>query len=157
MGDTQLSFLGPTQVQEKKTEAPTTVRLGHRSALVPLAKRRREALKKLREVLQKLEGKDVYVEWCSGARGHFWANNLVLHRMEAEPWAEERDTRVVVLWGRRGASVRIFTEQLYNVREQEYQGYTCWLLDFWNGFGEHPINPYRIPGYDCLQLKRFKD
>ena len=55
------------------------------------------------------------------------------------------------------ASVRIFTDRVVNLRQQEYQGYTLWLLDFWNGTGEHPIYPYRPPGYTSLEIVRFKE
>ncbi|GAJ17735.1 unnamed protein product, partial [marine sediment metagenome] len=40
---------------------------------------------------------------------------------------------VVVLWGSRSGQVRIFTDYLVAVREQEYQGYWHWLLDFRKG------------------------
>jgi hypothetical protein len=69
----------------------------------------------------------------------------------------DRWPSVVVLWGRKDASVRIFTERIIDVREQEYQGYTLWLVDFWNGFAEYPIDPYRPSGYVSLQIARLKD
>jgi hypothetical protein len=64
---------------------------------------------------------------------------------------------VVVLRGRKEGCVRIFTDQVVNLRQQEYQGYTLWLLDFWNGWGEYPLDQYRPQGYDALHIIRFKD
>ncbi|RAL69809.1 hypothetical protein C1G87_0917 [Dehalococcoides mccartyi] len=42
------------------------------------------------------------------------------------------------------------------VREQEYQDYYHYLLDFWNGFGQAPINNYRSH-YACLAITKFKE
>ncbi len=64
---------------------------------------------------------------------------------------------VVVLWDSRERNVRIFTDRVVDLWQQEHQGYTQWLLDFWNGFGEHPIDPYRPRGYVSLEIVRFKD
>ena len=63
---------------------------------------------------------------------------------------------VIVLWGSRSAQVRIFTDYLVAVREQEYQGYWHYLLDFRNGFWQSPIDNYRSH-YACLHITRFKD
>jgi len=41
-------------------------------------------------------------------------------------------------------------------REQEYQGYWSYLLDFRNGFWEHPMDNFRS-NYACLTITRFKD
>ena len=163
---TQLALFEEARVNVREVEKPTPVRLGSRVAQIPMAKRRREAMEKLKEVLEQLEGKDVYIGSCGGARSHFWINRLKLGRLRLEyspfkyptaPWKGDYTPSVIVLWGNRDGSVRIFTAQLINVREQEYQGYTMWLLDFWNGFGEYPIDPYRPPGYTCLDIVRFKD
>ena len=78
----QLSLLEETEVSQP--EPKTEVRLGHRSARVSLAKKRREALEKLTSILNQLEGKDVYVSWCGGARSHFWLTNLKLSRLQVE-------------------------------------------------------------------------
>jgi len=158
--------LGLFEKEEVKPIEPrTTVRLGHRDAQIPLRRKRREALKKLIEVLDQLERKDVYIGTYGGAHSHFWLNNLKLARLQVEKpywWDGDSEPRyygapVIVLWGRKGASVRIFTDQLVNVRQQEYQGYTLWLVDFWNGFGEYLIDPYRPAGYVSLGIVRFKD
>ena len=133
-------------------EPQTEVRLGHRSARVSLAQKRREAIEKLIPILNQLEGKDIYVSWCGGARSHFWLTNLKLSRLRVE-----KGTSVIVLWGSRHANVRIFADRLYALREQEYSGYTLWLLDFWNGFGGNPIDDYRPYGYEGLEIKRMKD
>jgi len=131
---TQLGLFEKAEVKVEKPKPPTTVRLGARVAQIPLWKRRREALAALHALLDELEGKRV--EKLVGG------NDL---------------PSVVVLWGNREASVRIFTDQVVSLRQQEYQGYTLWLLDFWNGFGQHPLDPYRPKGYVSLEIVRFKD
>lgn len=154
---TQLDLFGETKIETKKPETVTTVRIGKRAALIPLRKRRREALQRLMEVLVQLEGKDVYISTYGGAHSHFWLHNLKLGRLKVERFrGGDSMPAVIVLWGNRGASVRIFTDQVVNLREQEYEGYTLWLVDFWNGPGEHPINPYRPKGYVSLDIVRFK-
>ena len=163
---TTLSLFEQAGVEVAEPEPTTEYRIGHRAVQLPLRKRRREALEKLREVLEQLEGKDIYISSYGGAGSHFWINRLKLGRLRLEyssykypaaPWKGDYTPSVIVLWGNRDGSVRIFTNQLINVREQEYQGYTMWLLDFWNGFGEYPIDPYRPIGYTCLDIVRFKD
>jgi len=155
---TQLGLFEKAEVKAEKPKPPTTVRLGARVAQIPLWKRRREALAALHALLDQLEGKDVYVGTCGGAGSHFWLRHLKLGRLRVEKLVGGNDLpSVVVLWGNREASVRIFTDQLVNVRQQEYQGYTLWLLDFWNGFGQHPLDPYRPKGYVSLEIVRFKD
>ena len=134
------------------------VRIGKREARVPLYKKRREALEKLKTLLAELEGKDVYISFCNGSRGHFWLNNLKLAALKVESFAfGGKWPSVVVLRGRKEGCVRIFTEQVVNLRQQEYQGYTLWLLDFWNGWGEYPLDQYRPQGYESLDIIRFKD
>ena len=163
---TTMSLFERAGVAVTEPEPMTEVRLGHRSAQISLAKKRREALDKLIPILESLEGKDVYIGWCTGSRGNFWVNNLKLGRLKVEtPWwwfdkdhpPKHSGAPVIVLWGNRGGSVRIFTDLLVNVREQEHQGYTLWLVDFWNGFGEYPINHYRPIGFESLDIVRFKD
>ena len=153
----QLELFEKVDVEARKVEAPTTVRIGHKVAQIPLARRRREALKKLREVLAQLEGKDIHIGSYVGSGSHFWLNNLKLGRLRLDGLGmRDNLPSVIVLWGSRGASVRIFTNQVVNVREQEYPGYTMWLLDFWNGFREYPIDPFRPRGYTSLHIVRFK-
>ena len=73
-------------------------------------------------------------------RRHYWLNNLKLPRLQLEwhPTKYNSDLNyipgVIVLWGSRSASVRVFTDYLVAVREQEYQGYWHYLLDVNNGF-----------------------
>ncbi|WP_226988245.1 hypothetical protein [Dehalococcoides mccartyi] len=67
-----------------------------------------------------------------------------------------RSPDVIVLWGSKSAAIRIFTDYLVAVREQEYQGYWHYLLDFRNGFRESPIDNFRSH-YACLHITRFKD
>src|SRR4030042_3403070 len=136
----------------KRPEPSVEVRVGRRTAQVSLHRRRRETLGRLITILDSLEGKDIHIGYCGGSSSHFWLNNLKLSRLKVDCYpAKLRDDvshmpGVIVLWGSREASVRIFTDRLVNLREQEYQGYTLWLVDFWNGFGEHPLDPYRPKG-----------
>jgi len=160
---TQMSLFKEAKVSVAEPEPMTPVRVGSRVAQIPLRKRRRQALERLMEVLDQLEGKDVYIGTCGGANSHFWLDKIKLGRLKLEfhPYRitgpGDYTPGVIVLWGNRGGSVRIFTDQLVNIREQVYQGYTLWLVDFWNGFGQHPIDPYRPQGYVSLDIIRFKD
>ena len=121
-------------------EPLTTVKLGRKSARIPLRKQRREAIARLMEILEELEGKDIHIGSYGAGGRHFWLDNLKLPRLQLEwrPVRYKSDQTyipsVVVLWGSRSTSARIFTDYLVAVREQEYQG--CWhyLLDFRNGF-----------------------
>jgi len=155
----QLDLFGEARVKVEKPEPRTPVRLGHRVAQPNLARKRREALKSFAALLDRLEGKDIWVSWCAGTRGNFWLDKLKLERLQVErSWSkQETPSGVIILRGRRGACVRIFTDRVVALREQDYQGYTMWLLDFWNGFGEYPIDRYRPPGYDSLEITKFKD
>jgi len=153
---TQLDLFGEAKVEE--VEQPTKVRVGKRSAQMNLRKKRREALEQLVLLLKELEGKTVYIGTYGGSHSHFWLNNLKLERLAVEGLlGSQKHPSVIVLWGRKGASVRIFTDQVLSLRQQDYQGYTKWLLDFWNGLGEYPIDPYRPKGYVSLDIVRFND
>ncbi|GAH38122.1 unnamed protein product, partial [marine sediment metagenome] len=90
-----------------------------------------------------------------------WLDNLKLPRLKLDWFPPFRLVkgyipRVIVLWGSRNAQVRIFADYLVAVREQEYQGYWHYHLDFHNGFWEHPIDNYRSHSA-CLTITRFKD
>jgi len=157
---TQLDLFGGVKLAEP--EPTTEVRLGHRSARIPLRKRRREACNRLMDILAELEGKDIWIGSYDAGGRHYWFDNLKLPRLQLEfhPFKFKDDMdyipSVIVLWGSRGASVRIFTNYLVAVREQEYQGYWLYLLDFRNGFWEHPIDNFKSH-YACLTIARFKD
>ena len=149
-------------VKLAEPEPTTTVRLGWKAAQIPLRKKRREATKRLMEILEELEGKDIYIGSYDAGGRHYWLNNLKLPRLQLE-WHPSRlksDQNyipgVIVLWGSRSASVRIFTDYLVVVREQDYQGYWHYLLDFRNGFWQSPVDNYRSH-YACLAITRFKD
>jgi len=158
---TTMSLFGEIRVDEQKPDPMTTVQVGSRVAQIPLHKRRREACNRLMEILQELEGKDIHIgSYDTGGR-HYWVNNLKLPRLRLDWYPPGINSKgyipsVIVLWGSRGASIRIFTNYLVAVREQEYMGYTLWLLDFRNGFWEHPIDTY-YSHYACLTITRFKD
>jgi len=155
---TQLSIFEEAGVEATQPEPITAVRLGTRERHVNLAKRRREALKEFMGVLAELEGKDIHIGAYGGHGSYYWVNDLKLGRMTVESvFGGKEIPAIIVLRGTRGSSVRIFTDRAYALRRQEYFGYTLWLLDFWNGFGEYPIDPYRRPGCDSLHITRFKD
>ena len=149
-------------VKLAEPEPLTTVRLGRKTAQIPLRKQRREAIKRLMEVLEGLEGKDIYIGSYDAGGRHFWLDNLKLPRLQLEwhPIRLKSDENyipgVIVLWGSRSACIRIFTDYLVAVREQEYQGYWHYLLDFRNGFWQSQIDNYRAH-YACLHITRFKD
>ena len=143
-------------------EPLTTVKLGRKEARIPLRKQRREAVTRLMEILEELEGKDIHIGSYDAGGRHFWLDNLKLPRLQLE-WHPTRykDDRnyipgVIVLWGSRSACIRIFTDYLVAVREQEYQGYWHYLLDFRNGFWQSQIDNFRSH-YACLHITRFKD
>jgi len=48
-------------VKLAEPEPTTTVRLGRKTVQIPLRKKRREAIKRLMEILEELEGKDIYI------------------------------------------------------------------------------------------------
>jgi len=157
---TQTSLFAATGVGEP--EPTTEVRLGKRSAQYPLRKKRREALTRLMEILEELEGKDIHIGSYDVGGRHFWVDALKLPRLQLQwhPLRLKSDPdyipSVIVLWGSRGASVRIFTNYLVAVREQEYMGYWHYLLDFRNGFWQSPLDPFKSH-YACLTITRFKD
>lgn len=159
---TQMGLFEEANVSVAEPEPMTQVRVGSRVVQIPLRKKRREALTRLMEILADLEGKDVHIGSYEAGGRHFWLDNLKLPRLKLEyhPFRFKDDTNyipsVVVLWGSRSAQVRIFTDYLVAVREQEYMGYTDWLLDFRNGLWEHPIDNFRSH-YACLTITRFKD
>jgi hypothetical protein len=151
--------------EEVKLEEPeplTTVRVGNRVAQIPLRRKRKEAIKRLLEILTELEDKDIYIGSYDAGGRHFWLDNLKLPRLKLDfhPMRFRDDHNyipsVIVLWGSRSAQVRIFTDYLVAVREQEYFGYRHYLLDFRNGTWEYPIDNYRSH-YACLTITRFKD
>ncbi len=140
----------------------TTVRLDRQSVQIRLRKKRRQAIKRLMEVLTELEGKDVYVGSYDAGGRHFWLDNLKLSRLQLE-WHPKRYGNdpnylpsVIAFRGSKSACVRIFTEYLTAVREQEYQGYWLYLLDFHNGFWQSPLDRNRSH-YASLVITRFKE
>jgi hypothetical protein len=162
VASTQLDLFNEAQVTIEKPEPVTTVRVGNRVAQIPLRRKRRVALKRLMEILAELEGKDIYIGSYDAGGRHFWLNNLMLKRLQLNyhPYRFKGDIDyipgVIVLWGSKAGQVRIFTDYLVAVREQEYQGYWHWLLDFRNGFWESPIDNFKSH-YACLHITRFKD
>lgn len=156
---TQRDLFSQAGVAIIEPEPLTSVRLGTRERHVNLAKKRREALKEFMGILAELEGKDIHIGAYGGHGSHYWVEDLKLGRMTVESpmFGDKEVPSVIVLRGTRGSLVRIFTDRVYGLRRQDYFGYTLWLLDFWNGFGEYPIDPYRQPGCDSLHITRFND
>ena len=158
----QLDLFGEAKVTVSEPEPMTKVRVGSRVVQIPLRKKRREACKRLVEILAELEGKDIHIGSYEAGGRHFWIGNLKLSRLKLDfhPLRFRDDHNyipsVIVLWGSRSAQVRIFTDYLVAIREQEYQGYWHYLLDFRNGFWQSPIDSYRSH-YACLTITRFKD
>jgi hypothetical protein len=159
---TQLDLFNEAKVAVGEPEPMTEVRLGRHSVRIPLRKKRREASTRLMEILTELEGKDIYIGSYDAGGRHYWLDNLLLRRLQLEyfPFRYKDDIdyipSVAVLWGSRSASVRIFTDYLVAVREQEYEGYWHWLLDFCNGFYDSKLDEFKAH-YACLQITRFKD
>jgi len=149
-------------VKLEEPEPTTTLRVGRRTVQIPLRRKRREAIKRLTEILEELEGKDIHIGSYDAGGRHFWLDNLKLPRLQLEwhPIRLKNDQSyipsVIVLWGSRSACVRIFTDYLVAVREQEYQGYRHYLLDFRNGFYESRLDEFKSH-YACLHITRFKD
>ena len=159
---TQLDLFGEADVKVAEPEPMTELRVRNRTIQIPLRKKRREALARLMEILKELEGKDIYIGSYDAGGHHYWVNNLLLRRLQLEYFPfRYKDTigyipSVVVLWGSRSGQIRIFTNYLVAVREQEYQGYTHWLLDFRNGFYDYRLDEFKSH-YACLTITRFKD
>jgi hypothetical protein len=140
------------ELKQCHVEPQTTVRLGTRSAQISLRKRRKEVTDKLKVVLAQLEGKDILL---SEYGDYWWHSGLRLGRLQVE-WNSFGGElpNVLVLRGIGGASIRIFLDRLYQLREQYYgSGKLYYLLDFWNGFGECPIEQYKQGGYQCLHIE----
>ncbi|GAI39779.1 unnamed protein product [marine sediment metagenome] len=158
---TTMSLFEEADIEVREPDPLTTVQVGSRVAQIPLRKRRREACNKLMEILQELEGKDIHIGSYDAGGRHYRVDNLKLPRLKLDWYPPAKYSKgyipsVIVLWGSRSAQVRIFTNYLVAVREQEYQGYTHWLLDFRNGLWEHPIDNY-YSHYACLTITKFKD
>lgn len=145
----QLSLLDSGEKQDYEIEKKTTVKLGKRSAQVPLRKRNKEAIRKLKEILPQLEGKDILI---SQDCDYWWLQSLRLKRLQVQ-WFY--DSSGLVLWGTKGTQVRIlWLKFLYQVREQYYgDGKPNYYLDFWNGFRSEPIDSYFRGGYQCLHIR----
>lgn len=158
----QPDLFGNAGVQVAEPEPMTVLRAGHRTVQISLRRQRRQALTRLMEILAELEGKDIHISSCDAGGMHYWLNDLKLLRLQLEYFPfHYRDGKdyipsVIVLRGSRSAQVRIFTDYLVAVREQEYQGYWLYLLDFRNGIWEYPITNYKSH-YSCLHITRFKD
>jgi len=157
----QLGLFEKETEQDYQIDGKTTVRLGSRSAQVSLKKKRREAWQKLKKLLTQLEGKDILISSYWGAQNHFWADNLLLRRLHVEfslNWGQPKDDppSVLVLWGTRTKGVqqhiRVFLDQLWDVRTNDYGSYVEYLVDFWNGWGEYPIDKYRPKGFVSLHI-----
>ena len=151
-----LNLFEQAGVEVGEPEPTTEVRLGHRAAQIPLRKKRKEACNRLLEILEELEGKDIYISYDPGSQNHFRLTDLKLSHLQVGHLPKD-GLNSLSLWGRRGSSILIDTSHLFDVREQEAQGYTQWLLDFWNGFWGSPISPHLPAGFTCLHITLMKD
>ena len=153
----QLGLFAPGEVKTEKPETPVTVKLGSRSACILLKSQRRKAVKRLAEILKELEGKDIWIGSYDAGGRHYWLDNLKLQRLQVEGFSsfDSGLPEVIVLRGCRDACVRIFTDYLVAIREQEYFGYWLYLLDFRKGFWQSPIDNHKSH-YACLHITRFK-
>ena len=119
---TTLDLFSEAKVTVAEPEPMTTVRLGRKTAQIPLRKKRREAVTRLMEILEELEGKDIHIGSYDAGGRHFWLDNLKLQRLQLEwhPLRLKSDQNyipgVIVLWGSKSAAVRIFTDYLVAVR-----------------------------------------
>jgi len=145
----QLSLLKKTETKQYDVDKGTVVKLGRHTTRVFTRRRNKEAIERLKEILSQLEGKDVLIsQHCD----YWWYQDLRLKKLGAQ-WFH--DNSGLVLWGTKGAEVRIlWLKFLYNFREQYYgNGKPYYLLDFWNGFRNEPLNNYYRGGYQCLQIR----
>ena len=71
-------------VKLTEPEPNTTVRLGRKTAQIPLRKKRREATNRLMEILKELKGKDIYIGSYDAGGRHYWLDNLKLPRLQLE-------------------------------------------------------------------------
>ena len=97
-------------------------------------------------------GKDILVsQYCD----FWWYSSLKLNRLKVDWSLSGKELpSIVVLKGTHGASIRIFLERFYQLREQYHDGNKpYYLLDFWNGFRESPIDKYKHGGYQCLHIE----
>jgi len=158
----QPDLFGKADIEVAEPEPKTKLQVGRHCVQIPLRKQRREACNRLMDILADLEGKDIYIGSYEAGGRHFWLDNLKLPRLQLEFHPSRfRDDQnyipgVIVLWGSRGACVRIFTDFLVAIREQEYQGYRHYLLDFRNGFYDWKMDEFKSH-YACLTITRFKD
>lgn len=144
----QLGLLDKEELQKCQVEEKTVVKLGKHSVRIYTKKGNREAIEKLKGILSQLEGKDILVsQYCD----FWWYDNLRLSRLKLQ-WF---DNSAVVLWGTKGANVRILELRfLYQVREQYFgNGKPYYLLDFWNGFRAEPVYQYSRGGHQCLEIR----
>jgi len=148
----QLGLLDSKEKQNYEIEPKTTVTLGKRSAEIPLRKRNKAAIKQLKEILPQLEGKDILIsQHCD----YWWYDDLRLKRLQVQWFHNDGG---FVLWGTKGAQVRVLgLKFLYQVREQ-YDGNDkpTYYLDFWNGFRSAPLDSYYHGGYQCLHIRAAK-
>lgn len=147
----QLGLLDSEEKQDYQIEKTTTVRLGKKSAEIPLRKRNKAAIKKLKEILPQLVGKDILVsQYCD----YWWYRDLRLKKLQVEWFYGDSG---LVLWGTKGAEVRVLHLRfLYQVREQYTDDKPYYLLDFWNGFRSEPVDKYYRGGYQCLDIRAAK-
>ena len=144
----QISLPNSEEKQGYEVDKGTTVKLGKHSIRVFTKKRNKEAISKLKQILSQLEGKDILIsQYCD----YWWHKDLRLKRLQVQ-WFY--DGSGLVLWGTRGAQVRILgLKFLYNFREQYCGDKPYYLLDFWNGFRSELLDSYHRGSYQCHEIR----
>ena len=142
-----------------------TLRTSHKNINMPVRRRRREALKILLPLLKEWEGTTLYVEPSYGSHRDFFAHNLRFDMVGVEfhPWGfnleksdlEKEMPSVIVLRGKKGGQIRIFTDYLEKLRVNDYGDYKHYLLDFRCGVGQWTLDNFRTT-YSCLILGKYQ-
>ncbi|KKN80991.1 hypothetical protein LCGC14_0324520 [marine sediment metagenome] len=68
---------------------------------------------------------------------------------------EKEIPSVIVLRGKKGGQIRIFTDYLEKLRVNDYGDCKHYLLDFRCGVGQWTLDNYRSP-YSCLILGKYQ-
>ncbi len=136
----------------------------YKTIQIPVRRRRREAIKALLPLLKEWVGTTLYVEPSNAGQRHFWTQGLRFDMMRVEffPWGfnpeksdlEKELPSVIVLWGKKGGQIRIFTDYLEKLRVNDYGDCKHYLLDFRCGVGQWSLDKWHSP-YSCLILRKY--
>ena len=142
-----------------------TLKTRYKSINIPVRRRRREAVKAFLPLLKEWVGTTLYVEPSHGSGEHYHCRNLRFDLVSVEffPWdfkpeksdLEKELPSVIVLRGKKGGEIRIFTDYLEKVRVNDYGDYKHYLLDFRTGVGQWTLDNYRHT-YSCLIFAKYQ-